>query len=178
MAIATPRCQHPVTTGHHHGVDHTPRLDGRDAFPTAIGDIVIRHCGNRTLGMTLAVLALLGGGCRTTTASDLDPGLAAGTYVLEAPAERGPSTGTFVLTRDGQVTRRVQYPARGGAPSDERTFTGTFRLVRSDLIVFMLSENATPAWRIDAVREGTRFTLRTPHPADGEVVEIYRRVGP
>jgi hypothetical protein len=30
-------------------------------------------------------------------------------------------------------------------------------------------------WRLHAVSEGARLTVRYPHPADGEVVESFRR---
>lgn len=127
--------------------------------------------------VTVLALALTVAGCRHATRPDLDPSLAAGTYVLDAPAFRGPSTGTFILTADGKATNRVQYPER--EPEwGERTLTGTFRLVRADSIHFMLSDNTTPLRPLGATRAGERFTVRSPHPADGEVVEVYRRVDP
>lgn len=137
---------------------------------------MIRQSRDRALAVALGVLAGSGAGCGAGTAPVLDPRAAAGTYVLDGPVPRGPAAGSFVLTGDGQASRRVQYPAASGGPPREVAAAGTFTLVRPDSIAFALREGATPVWRVGGVRAGARFTIRYPHPADGEVVETYRRL--
>lgn len=79
----------------------------------------MRQSQYRALGMALGVLAGFGGGCRAGTAPVLDARAAAGTYVLDAAVPRGPAAGSFVLTGDGQASRRVQYPPVADGPPRE-----------------------------------------------------------
>ena len=131
--------------------------------------------------MALGVLALSIAGCDTATAPALRRNDVAGVYVLDAAAPRGPTTGSFVLTHLGQATRRVQYPAAGGGRA-ELTAAGSFEFLGPDSIAFALREqnsgDASYVWRVRGVWTGTSFTIRYPHPADGEVIETYRRRGP
>ena len=137
---------------------------------------MIRQSRSRALATALGALAGFGAGCRAATAPVLDPRVAAGTYVLDAPVPRGPLAGSFVLTGDGQASRRVEYAGVSGGPPREVAAAGTFTLVRPDSIAFELREGATGVWRVGGLRTGARFTIRYPHPADGEVVETYRRL--
>ena len=138
----------------------------------------VRRFQRRAREVALGVLALLSGGCGAATAPNLSHSVA-GTYSLDASSHRGgPTTGSFVLTRFGEATRRVQYPLAGGGMS-ELTAAGSFTLVGPDSIVFALREqnggDANYVWRVRGVRTGTSFIIRYPHPADGEVVELYRQ---
>ena len=140
---------------------------------------VMGHFQWRSIAATVGALALVTLGCRSSMAPGLNASLAAGTYALESVNGRGPSSGSFILTSDGKATRRVQYSAAGVA-GPEYVAVGTFALIRGDTIAFALREDSGPAasvWRVRGAREGVRFSIRYPDPADGpDVVETYRRL--
>ncbi len=125
-----------------------------------------------SVGLTLG--ALVSGACRSTSAPELTTSEVAGTYVLTASNGRGPATGNFVLTSDGQATRRVEYSSIG-SPGQSYAIAGTFMLVRRDSISFALRETGG-VWRVGGSWTGNGFRLEYPHPADGTVVETYRRL--
>lgn len=137
------------------------------------------------LRLAVGLSAVFVTACRSTTEPVLDPGIVAGTYVLDSvttPRPDSPLTGTMVLTSDGQATRRVRYrdPA-SGAPTREYVAVGTFRLVRPDGIDFTLRADAGQSpyvWPLRGERFAALFTLSYPSAADGEVVETYRRQAP
>jgi hypothetical protein len=110
--------------------------------------------------------------------SELDPQIAAGTYVLEAVSGRGPVSGAFVLTGSGGAERRVQYAPPRGTGAREYVATGTFRL-RAYSIDFALREDegrSPYVWRPRGEWSAGRFNIRHPDPADGpDIVETYRR---
>ena len=132
----------------------------------------------------------MGLGCGEGTAPDaVLPTV--GTYVLEsvdgcapgpAAAECFPRPswvldGEMILRADGGVTRTMHYQF----PSDPATGTvmlsGTFRR-RGDVVEFALVENVGGTryvWRPRALFSEQRLTLRYPHPADGETVEVFAR---
>ena len=139
----------------------------------------MRQFQYRSVAATVGGLALLTLGCRTSMAPELDASLAAGTYALEAVNGRGPISGSFVLTGDGQATRRVQYSI-ADVPGPEYVAVGTFALFPDDTIVFDLREDrgrAASVWRVRGSRAGVRFSIRYPDSLDGlDVVETYRRL--
>ena len=144
-----------------------------------------------TWQFSAAVVALVGVlGCGEPTGIPATPG-AAGTYTLEsvdgcapgpAAAECFPRPswvveGTMVLRGDGTVTRTMRY--HFPAPTGPVTVVGvgTFRL-DGGAVEFALRENAGTApsiWRSRAELTAEGLTLRYPHPADGEAVEVFRR---
>ena len=127
-------------------------------------------------------MAVVGVACGETTRPiarpNLDPTLAAGTYVLEAVSGRGPASGTFVLAGSGEAERRVQYIAPSWMAGVELVAVGTFRLY-ADSIEFAFREDAGRSsydWTVRGVRSAERFSIRHPDPADGpDIVETYRR---
>jgi hypothetical protein len=135
---------------------------------------------SRNFHFAVAALALGISACRDEAAPiETDPGLVAGTYVLESVSGRGPLAGTFVLTGAAHAERRVQYSTPAGALSSEYVATGTFTLRSTDTLEFALREDdgrSVNIWRFRGNRTGDRFTVRLPDPADGpDIVEIYRR---
>jgi hypothetical protein len=139
----------------------------------------MRQFQHRSVAATVAGLALLTLGCRTSMAPELDASLAAGTYALEAVKGRGPVSGSFVLTGDGQATRRVQYSV-AGVTGPQYVAVGTFALFPDDTIVFDLREDsgrAASVWHVRGTRAGVRLRIRYPDSLDGpDVVETYRRL--
>lgn len=136
--------------------------------------------GSRTVQLAVAALALGIGACRDAGPPvATDPGLVAGTYILESASARGPVAGRFVLTGTASAERRVQYSTLAGALSSEQVALGTFTLRSTDTLEFALREDngrSVNVWRFRGARTGDRFTVHFPDPADGpDIVETYRR---
>jgi hypothetical protein len=120
------------------------------------------------------------------------PHAVAGTYTLvsvdgcrlgapssECPLLRGPIAleGRMVLNSDGTATRAVRYRSADGTGSVVHMATGTFSVQQDQIALTLREAEATHSsrWRLSAVSEGAMLTVRYPHPADGEVVEKFRR---
>lgn len=143
----------------------------------------------RTLGLWYCG-ALLGAlGCSETTGTGDPP--VAGNYVLESvdgckpgvearqcsPRPSWVVDGAMVLTADGGVSRTVRYLFPSEQEVDPQVATGTYSRL-GELVLFALREGGGTAlhiWRSRATLSDGRLTLRYPHPADGETVEIFRR---
>jgi hypothetical protein len=128
------------------------------------------------LRVVLGLSAAVSGGCRSATAPVFTTSDAAGTYVLSAVEGRGPASGSFVLTTDGHATRRVHYSV-ASVPGGEYVAAGTFALIERDSITFALREDGN-VWRVSGTWRVSGFRLEYPDPADGIVVETYRRQDP
>ena len=105
-------------------------------------------------------------------------GCPVGTPLAQCPLARGPMAleGEMVLL-DGSVSRRVRYEGGDGAGAREVVATGTYSLQRRSIELALREAGASQAsvWRLHAVSAGARLTVRYPHPADGDVVETFRR---
>ncbi|MDB4916461.1 MAG: hypothetical protein JWM95_4105 [Gemmatimonadetes bacterium] len=129
---------------------------------------------------TLAITIVAVAGCTDITGTPLDLNYVAGTYVLESVTGRyAPVVGSMVLTGDGQAQRRVRYSPPVADPAREYITLGRFSLPTANVIDFSLDEDCGEqicVWNIRASREGERFTIRYPDPADGpDIVEVYHR---
>jgi hypothetical protein len=126
----------------------------------------------------VAALVVTLAGCESATRPTVNPGVVAGSYVLESVTGRGPVSGTFALTADGVAERRVQYTLYGGALSSDFVALGTFT-VRADSIEFALREDGGRSpyvWRPSGARAANGFSVVYGDPADGpSIVETYRR---
>jgi hypothetical protein len=140
-----------------------------------------------------SLLLVTGLGCGVIT----DPGPAsrtAGTYVLEsvdgcapgpAAAECFPRpswvlAGEMVLQTDGSVTRTMHYEFPSDPAAGTMEVSGTYRR-RGNSVDFALVETVGDSryvWRPRALLSEHRLTLRYPHPADGETVEVFSRLQP
>ena len=104
------------------------------------------------------------------------PEKAAGVYVLESVAGRGPSTGTITLSAKGGAERQVRYTSLG-SPFDQH-LVGSFR-IDGDSIAFMLRPSDNPSefvWPVTGQWLGSEFTITYPDPADGpDITERYRK---
>lgn len=132
------------------------------------------------LSRLLAMLAALLLPACSGSATDPARAALAGVYLLAGPVERGgPVSGTIALTETGQATRRVQY--QSGTGTAEIVNEGTFVTVGEHAIELRLVEagSGEPAytWVVRATVDGDELTLSYPHPADGTVVERYRKAG-
>jgi hypothetical protein len=116
--------------------------------------------------------------CSETVQPPTDPRGLAGVYLLEASSGRyAPIAGSFTLTQDLRVERRVRYTSAAG--ESEYVTSGTFDLQHDGAIVFALNEpcdGAICVWTIRASRTGEHFTFQYPDPADGPpMTETYGR---
>ena len=133
---------------------------------------------------------ILGLGCGETV-GPIAGAATAGTYVLEsvdgcapgpAAAECSPRPswaldGEMVLGADGRVTRTMRYQFPSEPADGAVTLSGSYSL-HGDVVVFALVERAGGArytWRLRGMFSDGRLTLRYPHPADGETVEVFAR---
>jgi hypothetical protein len=99
---------------------------------------------------------------------------AAGIYELQTAIGRGPVSGTFTLSANGQAVRRVRFVVSSQV---ENVSTGSFT-IDANGISFLLTDTSSPAyaWPVRGEWRGTSFTIRYPDPADGpDIVETYRR---
>lgn len=101
-----------------------------------------------------------------------------GTYILASVTGNGPASGTFVFIQSGQVVRRVRYRNGDGSLSNEYVAVGTFR-GQTSAIDFSARDDSgrSPyAWTaFGSMEPGGLLVLRYPDPADGWVLESYRR---
>ena len=106
----------------------------------------------------------------------VSPEQAAGVYVLESVAGRGPATGTFTLTSNSRADRQAHFTSQG-SPFDQH-LVGSFR-IEGDSIAFMLSPSDLPSdfvWPVTGQWLGSEFTIQYADPADGpDIVERYRK---
>jgi hypothetical protein len=134
-----------------------------------------------------ALLCAFGCGDSTGLAGDSPTG----TYLLESVDGCAPGLeaqqcfprpswvleGTMVLAGDGRVTRTVTYQLPSDTSPVTYVATGTYSRV-GDSVVFALREGAgatSHVWRPATVLSGDDLVLRYPHPADGEIVEVFSR---
>ena len=84
-------------------------------------------------------------------------------------------SGEVVLGEDGTATRTMQYAVPGDPSPGPVVARGTY--VRWDgMVTFALVFDGDPGaniWRPSARLVGGRLTVRYPHPADGETVEVF-----
>jgi hypothetical protein len=137
-----------------------------------------------------SILLIMGLGC-SEAIGPLAGVATAGTYLLEsvdgcapgpAAAECFPRPswvldGAMVLRTDGSVTRTMQYRFPSDPAAGRVVVSGTYSR-RGNVVDFALLEDVQGAryvWRPHAALSEHRLTLRYPHPADGETVEVFAR---
>lgn len=132
----------------------------------------------RTLRILATLLATLTA-CDGSSSSEPVPALASGTYALVAVSGRGPATGVFIVSNDGDAERRVRSRLPSGELSAEYVARGTIAVRTDGTIDLQLREDSGRAvyiWRPAAYVQGGALVLRHPDPADGpDIVETYRR---
>ena len=150
---------------------------------------VERQATMRALSPWHLVPLLYALGCSEPTGAAGDTSV--GTYLLESVDGCAPGLeaqqcvprpswvieGRMVLASDGHVTRTVSYRLPGDTEPTTIIATGTYSR-KGDLVIFALREDAGAAsyvWRPSAVLSDTGLTLWYPHPADGEIVEVFGR---
>lgn len=114
--------------------------------------------------------------CRDSIAPDQS--VAVGSYALESVSGRGPATGSMVLVPGGQAERRVRYRQPDGTLSSEYVAIGTFRVTDTQSVELGLREDGGSSqyvWRVTATLDDGILNLGYPDPADGWIVETYRR---
>jgi hypothetical protein len=141
----------------------------------------------RTTGGMLFIMGL---GCGEATGPEAAMPTA-GTYVLKsvdgcapgpAAAECFPRPswvldGEMVLRADGSVTRTMHYQLPSDPAAGPVMVSGTYSR-RGDVVHFALVEDVHGAryvWRPRARLSEHGLTVRYPHPADGETVEVFAR---
>jgi len=142
------------------------------------------------LFLPLGILVIMGLGCGETI-GPLDGVATAGTYVLESVDGCAPGPpaaecfprpswvldGEMVLRADGGITRTMHYQFPSDPAAGTVMVSGTYNR-RSNVVHFALVEEVAGAryvWRPRALLSEHGLTLRYPHPADGETVEIFSR---
>ena len=126
----------------------------------------------------LLVLVCVSGSvaCRDTVQPDQS--VAFGSYELESVSGRGPATGSMVFIPGGQAERRVRYRQPDGSLSSELVAIGTFRVTEAQSVELGLHENGGSSpyvWKLTGTLDDGVLTLEYPDPADGWIVETYRR---
>jgi hypothetical protein len=108
----------------------------------------------------------------------LSPATVAGMYTLETVRGGGPSKGSLVLLWNGRAQRSVTYPAQGSFGGETVMLAGTFHLPSETTIELALNDNCPGGctFRLFGTRSDGRVTFSYPGPADGEIVETYRRI--
>jgi hypothetical protein len=106
-------------------------------------------------------------------------GCVVGTPVGQCPFARRPAAldGSMLLGVDGSGTRTVRFAGESGSGPQTVIAIGTYTL-RGHNVSFALRDPASAfpsVWLARAELEGDGLTVRYPHPADGEVVEEFRR---
>ena len=109
--------------------------------------------------------------CSDSTASS--PDRAEGIYTLVV-TDRGPASGSFILSADGRAARRVHY----ASIPDDIVYVGGF-VIDADRIAFSLGPGGRFGdfpWGVSGQWLGSEFTIVYPDPVDGpDIVERYRR---
>lgn len=129
----------------------------------------------RSLALVLfvAVVPTSYGGGPTAVLAD-----AVGLYVLEGDSGSGlPARGSIVLRPDGSAARRVRYDVPGGGPIDV-ALDGRFE-ARDGEVTLRLNEPMGAemhVWEVRGELDGQHLVLTYPNPADGTIVERYRRL--
>jgi hypothetical protein len=118
-------------------------------------------------------------------ATDPSPAAVAGVYRLEVVNGRAvpdtaagasayaPYAGMIALRANGEAERSVTYRDSRGALVPTAA-VGSFE-VRGDAVQLALRESPAYVWRVRGELAGGVLTLHYPNPADGEIVERYRR---
>jgi hypothetical protein len=142
------------------------------------------------LSLPFGILLILGLGCGETV-GPLAGVATAGTYVLEsvdgcAPGQPAaecfprPSwvlDGEMILDVDGSVTRTMHYRFPSDPTTGRVMVSGTYSR-RGNVVDFALVEEVEGTryvWRPRALVSEHKLTVRYPHGADGETVEIFSR---
>ena len=110
--------------------------------------------------------------------SPLSRASVAGVYILETvTGQYAPNKGSLVLSSNGRARRSISYPAQNGFGGETVVRSGTFRLPTETRIDLFLIDDC-PSCAFVGTRSEGRVTFYYPGPADGEIVETYRRVMP
>ena len=105
-----------------------------------------------------------------------DQSIAVGSYNLDSVSGDGPATGSFVLIPGGYAERRVRYRQGDGSLSAEYVTIGTFHVTDVQSLDIALHENGSPyVWKQTATLADGILSLGYPGPADGWIVEMYKR---
>jgi len=134
------------------------------------------------LRFALALVALTTSGCRAGESPLASP-VVGGTYVLSSvtgtigPVET-PISGSLSLTASGQAVRELSYRPDSSGPVSTLFEVGSFTV--SDWTVHLAlradSGRDSYVWTASATIEPDgALRLAYPRPADGTIVEVYRR---
>ena len=106
-----------------------------------------------------------------------DQSIAVGSYTLDSVSGDGPATGSLVLIPGGYADRRVRYRQCDGSLSPEYVTIATFHVTDAQSLDIALRENGNSAYifRPSATLTDGGLSLGYPGPADGWIVEMYKR---
>jgi hypothetical protein len=106
-----------------------------------------------------------------------DQSIAVGSYTLDSVSGDGPATGSLVLIPGGYADRRVRYRQGDGSLSPEYVTIGTFHVTDAQGLDIALRENGNSVYvfKPTATLAGGILSLGYPGPADGWIVEMYKR---
>jgi hypothetical protein len=106
-----------------------------------------------------------------------DQSIAVGSYTLDSVSGDGPATGSLVLIPGGYADRRVRYRQGDGSLSPEYVTIGTFRVTDAQSLDIALRENGNSVYvfKPTATLANRILSLGYPGPADGWIVEMYKR---
>jgi len=132
----------------------------------------------------LSLLALAAAAaCSDSTGPQQSRAAVAGAYFLASvngealPSSDpyAPISGTISLWPTGHAERRISYRLSDGRTQSD-VATGTFVVEDGRVILALRYEQGNYPWTVTADVDGSTLTMSYPGPADGTIVERYRRL--
>ena len=132
--------------------------------------------------VSLLALAVTAIACTDGVGPNRSRASVAGVYLLASVNGEGlpssdpsaPVSGSMYLWPNGHAERRVAYRL-GDGRTQNVTATGTFR-VEDETVILDLRVDASQPWTIQAAIDGSALVITYFGPADGSIVERYRRL--
>jgi len=132
--------------------------------------------------LSFLALAVTAVACSDGVGPDRSRAAVAGVYMLatvngeELPSSdaSAPVSGMMYLWPSGHTERRVTYRV-GDGQTQTITATGTFRVEDGLVVLDLQVEPDAQPWTIRASVDGSSLVIAYPGPADGTIVERYRR---
>jgi hypothetical protein len=149
-------------------------------FPTSNGQIMPLQL---VRNLSLVALVVTATACSDEVGPERSRASLAGVYILASVNGQGlpssdssaPVSGSMYLWPTGHAERRVAYRLGDGRTQDV-TATGTFRVEGQSVLFDLRGDDGAGPWTIEATIDGSSLVISYFGPADGTIVERYRRL--